>query len=167
MEEPESSIRSLFASAKAQRKTLETFSDSTTSIYQENLRAAIASFEECRRLAERIALFSPNEAEDDISSGDLQYYPLLSQVNLVGVSDMQPRYLLTDYYLGELILKDSVSIRKAVLQRARETYERFLGLLDNYGMLSNSDKKLHERYLENRNDFSLMASSDPASRRDT
>jgi len=74
--EPESSIRGLFASAKAQRKELDSFSDPTTSLYQENLQAAIASLEECRRLAERISLFSPNEAEDDVVSGDLQYRQL-------------------------------------------------------------------------------------------
>lgn len=71
--EPENSIRSFFASAKAQRKELDSFSDPTTSVYQENLQAAIASLEECRRLAERISLFSSNEAEEDVASGDLQY----------------------------------------------------------------------------------------------
>jgi len=73
--EPESSIRGLFASAKAQRKELDS-ADPTTSLYQENLQAAIASLEECRRLAERISLFSSNEAEDDVASGDLQYHQL-------------------------------------------------------------------------------------------
>lgn len=72
--ENERSIPSLFASARAQRKELDSFSDPTTSLYQENLQAAIASLEECRRLAERIALFSSNEAEDDVASGDLQYH---------------------------------------------------------------------------------------------
>ena len=71
--EPESSIRGLFASARAQRKDLDSSPDPTASLYQENLQAAIANLEECRRLAESISLFSPNEAEDDVASGDLQY----------------------------------------------------------------------------------------------
>lgn len=142
------SIRSLFNSAKAQRKDLSSYPDSTTSTYQENLQAAISSLEECRRLARQISLFSPNESEDDIASADLQY-------------------LLTDYYLGEMIIKDSGSSRKGVLQRAREAYERYLGLLDNYGMLSKNDKKLYERYLENRDEFTLHSPTDPTSRRDT
>ena len=70
--EPENSTRGLFASAKAQRKELDSFPDPTTTLYQENLQAAIASLEECRRLAERISLFSSNEVEDDVASGDLQ-----------------------------------------------------------------------------------------------
>lgn len=65
-------IRTLFTSAKTQRNELESFPDPTSSVYQVNLQAAIASLEECREIADRISLFSPNETEDDISSGDLQ-----------------------------------------------------------------------------------------------
>jgi len=65
-------MRALFTLAKNQRKQLEISSDSTSALYQENLQAAIVTLEECRRIADRISLFSPNETEDDISSGDLQ-----------------------------------------------------------------------------------------------
>lgn len=34
-------------------------------------------------------------------------------------------------------------------------------------MLSTSDRKLYERFLENRDDFSLISNTDPAARRDT
>ncbi len=34
-------------------------------------------------------------------------------------------------------------------------------------MLSTSDRKLYERYMENRDDFSLISSNDPGARRDT
>lgn len=70
--EHQSSIRALFSSARNQRKELEQSSDPTSTIYQENLQAAIATLEECRAIADRITLFSPNETEEDISSGDLQ-----------------------------------------------------------------------------------------------
>lgn len=50
---------------------------------------------------------------------------------------------------------------------ARKAYERYLGLLDNYGILSTSDKKLYERYLDNRNEFMLLSNSDLSARRDT
>lgn len=70
--ESQSSIRTLFLSARNQRKELEQSSDPTSTIYQENLQAAIATLEECRIIAHRATLFSPNETEDDISSGDLQ-----------------------------------------------------------------------------------------------
>ena len=70
--ESQPSIRTLFLSARNQRKELEQSSDPTSTIYQENLQAAIATLEECRIIAHRIALFSPNETEEDISSSDLQ-----------------------------------------------------------------------------------------------
>ena len=72
MEQP-SNIRTLFASAKTIRKKLDTFPEPASVAYQENLRAAITSLDECRKLADQIALFSPNETQDDITSGDLQY----------------------------------------------------------------------------------------------
>ncbi len=70
--EKQTNMRALFTLAKNQRKQLEISSDSTSALYQENLQAAIVTLEECRRIADRISLFSPNETEDDISSGDLQ-----------------------------------------------------------------------------------------------
>ena len=147
MAESQSNIRTLYAVAKALSKDLENW-ETTSQIYQDNLRAAISSFEECRRLADRVSLFSPNETQDDISSSDLQY-------------------LSIDYHLGELIPKNTSSTRKTTLQHAREAYERYLGLLDTYSMLSKSDRKLYERYQDNREAFSLLASSDLSARRDT
>lgn len=75
---PETNLRGLFASAKAQRKDLESYPDTASSLYQENLLAAIETFEECRDLANRLSIFSTNESEDDVSSGDLQYEFLFS-----------------------------------------------------------------------------------------
>lgn len=66
-------MRTLFASAKAQRKGLEASPDPIATQYQENLQAAIASLEECRQLADRVSLFSSNEFEDDVATEDLQY----------------------------------------------------------------------------------------------
>ncbi|KAM0803009.1 tapa protein [Usnea florida] len=146
--ESDLNIRSIFTSAKIQRNELESSSEPTSSAYQENLQAAISSLEECRKIADRISLFSPNETEDDISSGDLQY-------------------LLIDYYLADLILKDSITDRTLVLRRAQEAYERYLGLLDTYSMLNSRDRKLYERFLEGRDEFALISKTDPGARRDT
>ena len=66
-----------------------------------------------------------------------------------------------------MITKDSISSRKEVLERAREAYERYLGLLDNYGMLSKADKRLHERFTDNKTEFALLSSSDITARRET
>ena len=56
--------------------------------------------------------------------------------------------------------------RKAVLRRSQEAFERYLSLLDTYRMLSKNDRKLYERYIDGRDDFSLMTSDDPSARRD-
>jgi hypothetical protein len=64
-------------------------------------------------------------------------------------------------------LKNNSDDRKAVLARARESYERFLERLDDYNILSKSDKKLYSTYLEGRDAFSVASSSDAAARRST
>lgn len=73
----EENIKSIFASAEHQRKTIESSYESNTITYQQNLAAAIATYENCRQLAERLSLFSPNETLEDITSGDLQYVSFL------------------------------------------------------------------------------------------
>ena len=65
-------IRTLFRSAESKHDVLETSRDSSSSTYRENLAAAIATFEECRQLADRLSLFSSNETLEDIATGDLQ-----------------------------------------------------------------------------------------------
>ncbi len=63
-------------------------------------------------------------------------------------------------------MKDNLSDRKGVLRRAQIAYERSLHLLDQYGMLEAADQKLYERFVEARDEFSLMAGTDAATRRD-
>ena len=69
-------IRTLFRSAESKRDAVEASRDSSSSTYRENLAAAIATFENCRQLADRLSLFSPNETLEDIATGDLQYASL-------------------------------------------------------------------------------------------
>lgn len=72
----EQSIRSLFTSAERQRQEIESSWDSNTAAYQQNVAAAIATYDDCLKLADRLSLFSPNETLEDVSSIDLQYiYP--------------------------------------------------------------------------------------------
>lgn len=65
-------IQTLFATMRSQRSALESGLEPNSVAYQDTLQAAIASLDECHRLADRLSLFSPNETEDDIASGDLQ-----------------------------------------------------------------------------------------------
>ena len=145
MMEPQSSIRALFATAKALSKQLEDW-ETTSQTHQDNLRAAISKFEECRDLVDQASMFSPNETEDDIASGDLQY-------------------LSVNYYLGDLIPKVTGTDRKSLLRRSQEAYERYLGLLETYGLLSTEDEKLLERYRDSRDGFQLLPNADPTLRR--
>jgi immunoglobulin-binding protein 1 len=64
-----SSLRRLFSSAKGKQEDL----DSGTTTYQEMLQSTISEFEECRKLIAKLAVFSPNEEIEDISTQDLQY----------------------------------------------------------------------------------------------
>lgn len=50
--------------------------------------------------------------------------------------------------------------------KAQEFFEQYLARLDNYSILSKPDKKLLERYLGNRDEFSLTPGTDPSKRRE-
>ena len=147
MSELQTSIRTLFSTAKRLRKQLDSL-ESTNQAYQDGLREAISALEECRKLADDVSLFSPNETEEDVSSGDLQY-------------------LSIDYFLGDLIPRLTFADRKTLLQKTQDAYDRYLGRLDNYDMLSKEDRKLYERYLDNKDVFSLLTSPDASIRRGT
>ncbi len=69
----EQSIKSLFNSAERQRKDIQASWETNTATYQQNLAAAISSYEECLKLIDSLSLFSPNETLEDLASGDLQY----------------------------------------------------------------------------------------------
>ncbi|KAL1597795.1 Type 2A phosphatase-associated protein 42 [Paraconiothyrium brasiliense] len=148
-DEPKS-IRSLFFTAERLRNNLNSFPDSNSPTYQENLTNAIATYEACLTLSEQVSLFSPNESLDDVSSSDIQYMSI-------------------NYHLSDLIQKiksQDISERKANLLKARDHYERFIKLLDSYDVLSPSDAKLYETYKEDKSNFSVASTRDAAARRE-
>ncbi|CAL3962755.1 hypothetical protein PZA11_000181 [Diplocarpon coronariae] len=142
----EQSIKSLFRLAEQQRKDIEASWDSNTTAYQQNVAAAIATYDDCLKLADRLSLFSPNETLEDLTSGDLQY-------------------LLINYRLADLYLRVSSGDRKVTLQKARDAYERYLSLLDHYEILAEREKKLYNTYSECPTTFSTINNSDPNARR--
>jgi hypothetical protein len=75
-EDEPKSIRALFLTAERSRNNLNSYPDSNSPTYQENLTKAIATYEACLELSEQVSLFSPNESLDDVSSSDLQYVPI-------------------------------------------------------------------------------------------
>ncbi|KAF2201241.1 type 2A phosphatase-associated protein 42 [Delitschia confertaspora ATCC 74209] len=147
MDNQPKSIRALFSDAEKKRQGIESSYDTNSAAFQENLSSAIATYEECLKLAERASLFSPNETLDDIASSDLQYMAI-------------------SYHLAELVLRITGGDRKAYLHRARDYYDRFLKLLDSYDMLNKSDAKLLETYRENKDKFSVASTKDAGARRE-
>lgn len=149
MADSERSLRSVFEDAENKRVSIEQSFDSNSTTFQDNVRSAIQLYEQCLQIADRIALFSPNETLEDINTADLQF-------------------LLLNYRISDLVLRiNDFSQRKSNLHRAQKSYERYLKQLDNYDMLAKSDVSLFEQYQESPDTFSTASSSDPASRRDT
>lgn len=141
-------LRTVFFEAEAHRKKLETFSSSTSAEFQENLAAALKGYEDSWKMVQQLSLFSPNEAVDDINSGDLQFLPI-------------------DYYIAELIQKATGGDRKLNLLQAVDHYVRFLKLLDSYDILSKPEANFLEQYIEDPTAFSTASTTDPAQRRAT
>ncbi|KAI7249596.1 hypothetical protein KC335_g17639, partial [Hortaea werneckii] len=102
------SLRSTYLEAEQKRSALERSFDSTSSAFQDGLLSAIQLYEQCVSIADQISLFSPNESLEDVGTTELQY-------------------LLLNYRIAELILRiNGRESRKANLQRAQNSYERYL-----------------------------------------
>lgn len=145
-EEPQS-LRTVWQTAEEQRRQIESSWDTNSAAHQALVNAAVSSYEQCLRIQDQIALFSPNESAEDIATNDLHH-------------------LLAQYRLACLIQRLSSQDRKALLRRAQDSYEKFLRQLDLYDLLSSSDLKLLEQYREDPFTFSTASTSDPAARRE-
>ena len=71
MAESPTTLRSLFLSAKSKEADLQHL-ESSSNAYQDNLQAALTALQECRKLIERVAVFSPNETSEDIATFSIQ-----------------------------------------------------------------------------------------------
>jgi hypothetical protein len=71
-----------------------------------------------------------------------------------------------EYFLAELMQRAATSDRESALKRALEQYEKFLGRLDEYELLSEGDKKLFEQYMANPSSWTLAPANDAAARRE-
>ncbi|GBF63727.1 hypothetical protein TMEN_6378 [Trichophyton mentagrophytes] len=140
------SLQSCLASAKAKKQELETAADTNSPAFREDLSKAISAFEQCQKLIQQLSLFSPNESAEDITTGDLQF-------------------LTVPYLLAELLQRSYGADRLKTLQQTRDEYEKFLEALDQYELLSPSNKKLYEQYLEQPESFSLTPTNDASARR--
>ncbi|KAM5348256.1 hypothetical protein ACJ41O_008080 [Fusarium nematophilum] len=148
-DEPQS-LRSLFEAAEEKRHALDNAFEATSPAYRADLEAALSFYTRARNQIAAVSLFSPNEGVEDISTSDLPY-------------------LLLDAHVAELVQKTpnlSPDQRSAVLSESRSAYERFLALIDGYGMVARPHSQLLERYRDDPDSFAVVASSDPAARRD-
>ncbi|CAN6635708.1 type 2A phosphatase-associated protein 42 [Trichomonascus vanleenenianus] len=95
--------------------------------FRSELASVIRSFEQSKKLADSVAMFSSNEGLEDLNAQDIQY---------MGI----------DYYLGELTERahKNPEDRSEILKVAVEYYLGYLQLLDSYGILTNTlSKKLN------------------------
>ncbi|TDZ51852.1 Uncharacterized protein CTRI78_v007291 [Colletotrichum trifolii] len=143
-------LKSVFASAEKKRLLLENSYEASSPSYHDDLRTAITEYESCLDIISRASLFSPNECLEDLATSSLPY-------------------LLITSHLADLHQKVSSQRpieRRVNLERARESYETFLGLLDAYDLLSDANKELYSSYTDEPLAFSTLGSTDPSRRRD-
>ncbi|CAD6446323.1 6148325e-b84a-471a-a13c-ac9ddf3c9088 [Sclerotinia trifoliorum] len=145
----DTSLKTIFNSAERQRLAVESSGETNTEKYQEDVANALSAYQECRQLADRLALFSPNETLEDINSSDIQYLAI--------------PYRIAD--LGQRLSTTDTSDRKVILQEAKKCYEAFLTQLGHYEMLSTAEKKLYAKYQESPSTFSTISTTDPTARR--
>ncbi|KAL0933131.1 tor signaling pathway regulator [Colletotrichum truncatum] len=149
-EDKPQTLKSVFESAEKKRILLEKSYEASSPTYQDDLRTAISEYESCLDIISRAALFSPNESLEDLPTSSLPY-------------------LIITFHLAELqqkIPSRRPIERRVALERARESYETFLGLLDSYDLLSQDNKKLYSSYTDDPLAFSTLGGTDPAKRRD-
>ncbi|RGP73742.1 hypothetical protein FLONG3_6233 [Fusarium longipes] len=148
-EEPQS-LRSLYEAAEEKRRALENTYEATSPAYRSDLEAALALYNSARDRISALALFSPNEGIEDVSTTDIPY-------------------LLLDSHIAELVQKtpnQSPDQRLEVLAKSRAAYERFLAAVDGYGLVQAPYDRVLERYRDEPESFAVVASNDAAARRD-
>lgn len=93
---------------------------------QKQIREGIALFQRCSRLVRSAALFSSNESADELPTEHL-------------------RYLLTEFYIGDLARRISttdLSLRPRHLRGARAALEHFCEAMDKLGLLPAADRNM-------------------------
>ncbi|KAF8938556.1 TAP42-like protein [Dissophora ornata] len=109
-----------------QKSTLASNSDE----FQAKVNDSIRGFDRSANMVRQLSLFSENEFMEDISTKDL-------------------RFLLTEYYLGELFLKRVSKDRLADLTKAKEHLDHFLLQCETHDILTAQDKKYLEQLTTN------------------
>lgn len=135
--ENERSLGELFKQAKQDQDELDLL-DPRTEEFKDLLGSCIDILSRCSQLVDRLALFSPNEEIEDVSTSNIQF---------LGISYAQAD-LSMKYY--------SRTDRKGQLEQVSRQLEAFLDRLNDYDVLNAGDKKLFESYKENRANFRIV-----------
>lgn len=72
------SLRELFDKADRLRNAVDASYDWQSDEYQDNVRQAIECYYNCKKMIANLALFSPNESLDEVSSSELKYSAYLT-----------------------------------------------------------------------------------------
>ena len=120
--------------------------DPRSDFFRQSQQQVMHDLERCRSLISNLSIFSPNEELEDISTQNLQY-------------------LTVDYLLADLLLQSYGDSRIQSLQTSAHLFMSFLDRLDQYNVLSTADRKLYERYQEDKSEFSLLPTKNAEERR--
>ncbi|KAG8422561.1 Type 2A phosphatase-associated protein 42 [Metarhizium acridum] len=149
-DEPQS-LRTALEEAESKRRLLESSPDATSPTYLSDLNSVLALYARVLDQISSVSLFSPNEGLEDIATSSLPY-------------------ILVNFTIAELVQRTPFTVparRKLVLRAARDAYERFLSLVDGYGLVSGPYAKLLERYRDDEEQFAVVSKTgDMASKRD-
>ncbi|KAF9110411.1 hypothetical protein BGX27_006370 [Mortierella sp. AM989] len=127
MSENDASLAQIFQKAETLFLDIQKSSLSSTSDeFQAKVNDSIRGFERSAAMVRQLSLFSENEFMDDISTKDL-------------------RFLLTEYYLGELFLKRVSQDRLKDLTISKEHFDHFILQCETHDVLSAQDKKYLEQ----------------------
>ncbi|KAF9997233.1 hypothetical protein BGZ80_006038 [Entomortierella chlamydospora] len=127
MSENDASLAQVFQRAETLFLDIQKSSLSSTSEeFQSKVNESIRGFERSGIMVRQLSLFSENEFMEDISTKDL-------------------RFLLTEYYLGELFLKRVSKDRLADLTISKEHFDHFLLQCETHDILTAQDKKYLEQ----------------------
>lgn len=157
-EEPRS-LRAVFEDAEEKRQALEASPDATSPRYAADVDATLALYGRAMELVSALGVFSPNESLEDLATSSLPY--LLASFHLAEVVQRTPTMIPGDG--GGIAAR-----RLDVLRRARDAYERFLNLVDAYGLVAAQPYgEMLERYRDDKEGFAVVPpGKDAAARRE-
>ncbi|KAJ6444455.1 TOR signaling pathway regulator (TapA) [Purpureocillium lavendulum] len=158
-DEPQS-LRAIFEDAEEKRQALEASPDATSPRYAADVDATLALYDRVLELVSALGVFSPNESLEDLATSSLPY--LLASFHAAEVAQRTPSILPnTNTTSG------GPTRRLEVLRRARDAYERFLNLVDAYGLVAPPYAAMLERYRDDGEGFAVVPPGrDAAARRE-